>query len=54
MNVNTDELVEILKNDQPLSVIMVEEYGKEKMIVLLALPHLAPQIEEFAKSLLTP
>jgi hypothetical protein len=52
MNVNTDELVEILKNDKPLNVTMVEEFGKDKLIVLFALPHLSTRIIEFAESIL--
>lgn len=52
MTVNTDKLVDILKNDQPLNVTLVEEYGQDKLIVLFALPELLPQIEAFAKQLL--
>jgi len=54
MEINTDKLVEILKNDQPLNVTIVEEYGKDKLVILFALPHLLDKIETFAKSLLTP
>lgn len=52
MTVDTDKLVEILKNDQPLNVTLVEEYGTEKLVVLFALPHLLEKIEAFAKQLL--
>ena len=52
MTIDTNHLVEILKNDQPLSVIMVEDNGKDKLICLFALPHLADKITEFATQLL--
>lgn len=52
MTVDTDKLVDILKNDQPLNVTLVEEYGQNKLVVLFALPELLPQIEAFAKQLL--
>lgn len=52
MEVNTDELVKILKNNQPLNVTVVEEYGKDKLVILFALPHLIDKIESFAKQLL--
>jgi hypothetical protein len=52
MNVDTDELVEILKNDQPINVTLVEERGKPKLIVLFALPELSNEIEMFARGLL--
>ena len=51
MDVNTDKMVNILKKDKPYSVIVVEEYGKDKLLVLFALPHLADKIEAFAKTL---
>lgn len=52
MTVDTDKMVEILKKDQPLNVTVVEEYGKDKLVVLFALPHLADKIIEFANQLL--
>jgi len=52
MEINTDKLVDILKNDQPLSMMMVEDNGKDKLICLFALPHLTDKIAAFAKSLL--
>lgn len=52
MTIDTNHLVEILKNDQPLSVMMVEDNGKDKLICLFALPHLTDKIAAFAKSLL--
>lgn len=52
MEINTDKLVDILKNDQPLSVMMVEDDGNDKLICLFALPHLADKITEFATQLL--
>lgn len=52
MEINTDKLVDILKNDKPLSVMAVEENGKDKLICLFALPHLADTITEFANKLL--
>lgn len=52
MNIDTDKMVRILKGDQPLSVIMVEEHGKDKLLCLFALPELADKINEFAKTLI--
>ncbi len=52
MTVDTDKLVSILKKDQPLNVTMVEENGKDKLVILFALPHLIDKIEVFAKGLL--
>lgn len=52
MEVNTDKMVEILKKDQPLNVTLVEEYGKPKLVVMFALPHLIEKIELFANQLL--
>lgn len=52
MDVNTDKMVKILKEDKPLSVIMVEEYGKDKLVCLFALPHLFDRIQKFAKEIL--
>lgn len=52
MEVNTDKLVEILKNDKPLNVTLVEEHGKPKLVVMFALPHLLDRVESFAKTLL--
>nr|WP_199083393.1 hypothetical protein [Pedobacter sp. ASV19] len=52
MEINTDKMVAILKKDKPLSVIMVEDHGKEKLVCLFALPHLADKVEDFAKQLL--
>jgi len=52
MEINTDKLVEILKKDKPLNVTVVEEYGKDKFIVMFTLPHLLPKVQEFAEKLL--
>lgn len=52
MTVDTDMMVDILKKNQPLNVTVVEEYGKDKLVVLFALPHLADKITEFANQLL--
>lgn len=52
MTVDTDIMVGILKNNQPLNVTVVEEYGKDKLVVLFALPHLADKIVGFANQLL--
>ena len=52
MTVDTNKMVEILKNEQPLNVTMVEENHKPKLVVMFALPHLTEKIEAFAKQLL--
>lgn len=52
MNIDTNKLVDILKEDDPLSVMVVEEAGKDKLVCLFALPHLADKITEFGKQLL--
>lgn len=52
MNIDTNKLVELLKEDQPLSVMVVEEHGKDKLVCLFALPELAERITEFGKELL--
>lgn len=52
MEVNTDKMAEILKKDQPLNVTVVEEYGKDKLVCLFALPHLLDKINDFALGLL--
>jgi hypothetical protein len=52
MTVDTNHLVEILKEDQPLNVTLVEDNGKPKLIVLFALPELSLQIEMFARRIL--
>lgn len=52
MNINTDQLVDILKNDQPLNVTAVEENGRTKLVCLFALPELEEEITKFAQSIL--
>lgn len=52
MTVDTDKLVEILKNDKPLNVTLVEDNNKPKLVVMFALPHLLDKIEAFATELL--
>ena len=52
MEVNTDKMVEILKKELPLNVTVVEEYGKDKLVVLFALPHLADKVIEFGNKLI--
>ena len=52
MNIDTDKLVEILKNDKPLSVMVVEDNGKDKLVCLFALPELSKNVEAFGKNIL--
>lgn len=52
MTIDTDKMVEILQKDKPLNVTMVEEYGKDKLVCLFALPHLTDKITEFANKIL--
>lgn len=52
MNVDTDKMVSILKNDKPISVIVVEQHQKDKLVVMFALPHLADRIKEFGELLI--
>jgi len=52
MEIDTNKMVDILKKDKPISVIVVEEHGKDKLVCLFALPHLSDRITEFAHSIL--
>lgn len=52
MEINTDKMVEILKNDKPLTVFNIEEFGKVKMTAMFVLPELSEKVQQFAKSLL--
>lgn len=52
MNIDTNKLVEILNNEDPISIMVVEYHGKDKLVCLFALPHLADKITEFGKSIL--
>lgn len=52
MNVNTDEMVEILKKDKPVTGWMAEENGKDKLFFLAVLPHLSDKVIDFANKLL--
>lgn len=52
MQINTDQLVEILKKDKPLSGWMAQEDGKDKIFFLAVLPHLADKVADFANKLL--
>ena len=50
--INTDKMVDILKNDQPVSLGAIDDKGKTKLIMLFALPHLESEIRTFTDSLL--
>lgn len=54
MNIDTDKLVHILSEykDKPISVMVVEDKGKDKVVCLFALPNLVNQITEFGNELL--
>lgn len=52
MDIDTDKLVDLLKQDQPLSVMVVEEAGKDKLVCLFALPEYVDKITEFGNQLL--
>ncbi|WP_286894921.1 MULTISPECIES: hypothetical protein [Sphingobacterium] len=52
MNIDTNKLVEILNNEDPISIMVVEDHGKDKLVCLFALPHLADKITEFGISIL--
>lgn len=51
---DTDNMIETLKNDQPLSmgIISDDDTNKDKLVCLFALPELAPRIQAFAEGLL--
>lgn len=52
--VDTDMMIDILKKGQPLSMgaIQDDDTGKDKLVVLFALPKLSEQIRAFAEKLL--
>lgn len=54
MEVNTDEMVKILKADKPLTVfdIVDDNTGKVKMTAMFVLPELSDKVIEFANNLL--
>lgn len=52
MNIDTDKLVDLLKNEAPISVMVVEDHGKDKLVCLFALPHLSDKITQFGQALL--
>ena len=55
MEIDTNKMVDILKNNIPYSGIMVEEKGKDKLFCFFCLPELSDKVIEFAKTLeLTP
>lgn len=52
MNIDTDKLVEILKKEEPLSVMVVEDSGIDKLVCMFTLPDLLNDVQSFAKSIL--
>lgn len=54
MNIDTNKLVQILSEDksQPVSVMVVQDEGKDKVVCLFALPHLVHIVTEFGNKLL--
>lgn len=52
MQLDVNKAIEILKAEYPISLGRIEEHGKDKLLIVMALPDLSERIEAFVREIL--